>query len=810
MSAVRETDEFMLDEAELERILNERGRTRGDLISLLQAVQKKYNYLPKQVLRYVCAHSEITPADVIGVSTFYTQFRHSPAGRHTVSVCVGTACHVKGASRITDALRRHLKLAGGSDTDGDNCFTLREVGCLGCCSLAPAVQIDDVIYGHVTTDGVGDMLRDFLSRPRSVNGATGDGGAAGLSDDCILGDVRVGLGSCCIASGAADVEAALHETVRQRRLPVRVRRVGCVGLSYSEPLIEVVKPGQPPRLFGNVKPEDVPSILRAQFPPAGWRDRLKSGLRQWLEHVYTDESWGGIHRYTLDVREPRVASFLDPQTNIATEEYGRMDPVSLPDYRAARGFEGLYRALRDMTRSQVLDLIAESGLRGRGGGGFATGRKWNDVANAPGDVKYVVGNGDEGDPGAFMDRMLLESYPFRVIEGMTTAAYAVGAGQGVMYIRAEYPLALQRVRAAIAACRQAGLLGADIMNTGFAFDLRVMEGAGAFVCGEETALVASLEGKRGMPRMRPPYPSQKGFHGCPTLVNNTETFSLVPWILRHGAAAFAAVGTRESRGTKVFALAGKVERGGLIEVPMGITIRQVVNDIGGGVPDGRRLKAVQIGGPSGGCIPEWLADTPIDYEALVDAGAMMGSGGLVVLDDSDCMVEIARYFLAFTQHESCGKCTFCRIGVKRMLEILERFCEGCGKMSDLEALERLAAAVQRGSLCGLGTTAPNPVLTTLRYFRDEYEAHIHGVCPARQCKGLIRFTITDDCIGCTKCAQNCPADAIRMTPYEKHAVDLDKCVRCGACLQACPSNAVEILSGPAETQDREQRPYADS
>ena len=391
-----------------------------------------------------------------------------------------------------------------------------------------------------------------------------------------------------------------------------------------------------------------------------------------------------------------------------------------------------------------------------------------------------------------MDRMLLESFPYRVIEGIAISAYAVGAQEGYLYIRAEYPAAVERITAAIPECEERGFLGDNILGSGFSLHLRLMKGAGAFICGEETALLNSIEGKRGMPRLRPPYPAESGLWGKPTLVNNVETYSLLPWIMRNGADAFFALGTEESKGAKVFALAGKVVRGGLIEVPMGISIRDIVEEIGGGIADGRRFKAVQIGGPSGGCVPAELAHTPVDYEALTEVGAIMGSGGMVVLDDSDCMVEIARYFLEFTQDQSCGKCTYCRIGTRRILDILTRLCEGQGKKGDLGELEQLGGMVKQGSLCGLGKTAPNPALSTLKYFRDEYEAHLEGRCPAGKCKALIRYLITDDCIGCTKCAQHCPAEAIEMKPYEKHEIDDEKCTRCGTCKEVCLNDAVRI------------------
>jgi NADH:ubiquinone oxidoreductase subunit F (NADH-binding)/Pyruvate/2-oxoacid:ferredoxin oxidoreductase delta subunit len=414
------------------------------------------------------------------------------------------------------------------------------------------------------------------------------------------------------------------------------------------------------------------------------------------------------------------------------------------------------------------------------------------VARQESDKKYIICNGDEGDPGAFMDRMLLESYPYRIIEGMVAAGYAVGADEGIFYIRAEYPLAVTRMLQALEISREQGYLGKNIMGTGFDFDLSVYQGAGAFVCGEETALMESIEGKRGFPRIRPPYPAVEGLWGHPTLINNAETFAQISYILKNSAKAFNRIGTELSRGTKVFALAGKVARGGLIEVPMGMTIREVVEEIGGGVAGGRSFKAVQIGGPSGGCVPSWKADTPIDFESLKEVGAMMGSGGLVVLDDTDCMVDIALYFLTFTQSESCGKCSFGRIGTKRMLEILVKITTGKGTEKDLENLESLAEWTKKGSLCALCGTAPNPILSTLKYFREEYEAHIRGECPAGKCKELIRYEITDDCIGCTLCAQDCPVDAIAFKPHEKHEVDNELCIKCDGCKQVCPENAVII------------------
>jgi NADH-quinone oxidoreductase subunit F len=487
-----------------------------------------------------------------------------------------------------------------------------------------------------------------------------------------------------------------------------------------------------------------------------------------------------------------VAAFFGRQQHIATEHYGRLDPLDLDDYLSHGGFEGLRKCLDGITPEQIIDTIEQSGLRGRGGAGFPTARKWRVVHGCLADEKYIICNGDEGDPGAFMDRMLMESFPFRVIEGMMIAARAVGAGKGFFYVRAEYPSAVRRLREALRICQQRGWLGGSIQGSGFSFDLDVFEGAGAFVCGEETAMLESMEGRRGVPRLKPPYPAEQGYRGKPTLINNVETYANVPWILRHGGPAFAAIGSETSKGTKVFALAGKIARGGLIEVPMGITLREVVEEIGGGTPDGTPFKAVLVGGPSGGCVPAELADTPIDYESLAKVGAIMGSGGLIVLDHNDCMVEMARYFLDFCQCESCGKCTFCRIGTRRMLDILDRLRTGKAKTGDLGDLEELSAMVRRASLCGLGKTAPNPVLSALRFFRDEFEAHVHGRCPAGRCRDLITYSVTDACIGCTLCAQHCPVDAIPTTPYRKHQILTELCTRCNACREVCPENAILV------------------
>ena len=767
------------------------GRGPEATIPLLQAVQKAYRYLPAAALRRIAERTDISAARIEGVASFYTQFRRIPMGEHLIRVCVGTACHVKGAAVVHEAFERHLGIPDGSDTDPDRRFTLAKVACLGCCTLAPVLQIDGITFAHVTPERVPKVIRDFLeSEQRRADHRSDRRGLR--SPGTRVGEIRITLDTCCIARGSGHVYEALLDAVADARAPAVVRGVGCTGMSYLTPLVTVVEPDGTSAMYANVAPQDAEAIVLHHFPPPGALGRAGKTVSRLLDRILTDDAWDPLGRYAVDARDPPIAEFLGPQTHIATEHSGRVRPTDLDQYLEQDGFVALAECLRNRSPEEIIETIAAAGLRGRGGAGYPTATKWRQVCDAPGAPKYLVMNGDEGDPGAFMDRMMLESYPYRILEGIAIAAAAVGAEEGFLYIRAEYPLALERIEEAIRRMEDAGYLGDDILGTGRRLSLRIMQGAGAFVCGEETALLESVMGRRGMPRFRPPYPAREGLWGKPTLVNNVETLALVPWIVRHGPEAFARFGTERSKGTKVFALAGKVARGGLIEVPMGVTIRQIVDEIGGGVPGGLALKAVQIGGPSGGCVPAHLADVPIDYEALLDVGAMMGSGGMVVLDETDCMVDIARYFLSFTQDESCGRCTPCRVGTRRMLDILNRLCEGEGRTGDIEELESLAHYVKRASLCGLGQTAPNPVLSTLHYFREEYEAHLQGTCPAGRCKALITYTINDNCIGCTRCAQRCPAEAIEMRPYEQHEIDPEKCVRCDTCRQVCPVDAVEV------------------
>jgi NADH-quinone oxidoreductase subunit F len=768
------------------------GRTPDTVIPILQALQEHYRYLPLGALERVCATTQITPASLWGIATFYDQFRHKPVGKHIIHVCHGTACHVTGADRVEESLRRHLGIRPGEDTDAAGEFTIESVACLGCCTLAPVVRFDRITYGQLTAEKLPQVVHDFRAFRETAHPGDAHAGEATGRRSNGGAQIHVGLGSCCMAKGSDRLFAALHEAVKESGADVTVKRVGCVGMCHRTPLVEIHQPGKPAQLYSAVEPAEARRLVLQHFPPPSWWRRFTRTATSAVDRLLLDDAEEPVTRHALDVRDPTVTAFLGKQVHIASEHFGKVDPIDLKEYTAHGGFQALLKCLGELQPDRIVDVIERSGLRGRGGAGFPTGPKWRVVRAQKVPTKYVICNGDEGDPGAFMDRMLLESFPFRIIEGMAIAALAVGAHEGFFYVRREYPLAVERVRAALAQLEEKGWLGDRLLGKEYALRLQIKEGAGAFVCGEETALIASIEGHRGMPRLRPPFPAQSGLWGRPTLINNVETLALVPWILRHGAEAFAALGTKTSKGTKVFALAGKVQRGGLIEVPMGTTIREIVADIGGGTLPGRKFKAVQIGGPSGGCVPARLADTPVDYESLGAVGAIMGSGGLVVLDDADCMVDIARYFLQFTQNQSCGKCTFCRIGTRRMLDLLERLCTGKGQREHLAELEQLALQVKEGSLCGLGKTAPNPVLTTLKYFRDEYEAHLQGRCPARRCTALIRYDVTDQCTGCTICAQHCPVDAIPMTPYQRHEILQDRCTKCDTCRRICPYSAIEV------------------
>ncbi|MBN2168633.1 MAG: NADH-quinone oxidoreductase subunit NuoF [Actinobacteria bacterium] len=582
----------------------------------------------------------------------------------------------------------------------------------------------------------------------------------------------LGYGTCGIAAGATPVKEALQEAADSGKYKIDFDIAGCMGYCFREPVIEMIDTNGNSFLYGDMTSEKVERLLN---------EHVAGGtvIEEWIVKKSDDEDFG-------------EGDFLKNQHRIVLRNCGKLNPESIDEYMAVGGYEAARKALATMTYEEVIEEVKKAGIRGRGGAGFPTGMKWTFARGAKDDIKYMICNADEGDPGAFMDRSVLEGDPHTVIEGMIIAGYAIGARQGYIYCRAEYPLALKRLDIAMDACREKGYLGKGIFGTDWDFEISIKKGAGAFVCGEETALIASIEGKRGMPRPRPPFPANEGLWGKPTNINNVETLAAIPWILAHGGDEYAKVGTEKSKGTKVFCLAGKVRRSGLAEVPMGYTLRQVIYDVGGGVQEGKSFKAVQMGGPSGGCLSAELLDTLVDYDAITQTGAIMGSGGMIVADDSTCMVDLARYFLSFTQEESCGKCVPCRLGTKRMLEILERICEGKGEPEDIAKLETLAEDIKDASLCALGGTAPNPVLTTLKYFRNEYEDHIFNKkCTAGECPALIKVKINkDECTGCTACVKVCPTGAISGEKKEPHAIDPEACIRCKLCISRCPSDAI--------------------
>ncbi|HOY64108.1 MAG: NADP-reducing hydrogenase subunit HndC [bacterium ADurb.Bin236] len=648
------------------------------------------------------------------------------------------------------------------------------------------------------TDTVSDRFEKLKEKAASERAGL-KGGAEVL--------ITVGTATCGRSAGALETLAAIKAAVKENSINARVMEVGCHGHCYAEPLVSISKPGWPEIYYGNITEGLAPFLIKNflvnEDPALEWAlGAVKEN--EIVPSVYYSPRFGGELRRLL-------------------ARCGRIDPENIFHYIAEDGYSGLVKALKS-SQMAAIDEIKKSGLRGLGGAGFPTWRKWAAVRAAAAEKKFVICNADEGDPGAFMDRTLIESDPFALIEGMTIAGYAVGAAKGFIYVRNEYPLAVERISAAVTSAKREGLLGTNILGSGLDFDIEVVQGAGAFVCGEETALINSLEGRRGTPRLRPAFPAERGYKGCPTLVNNVKTLSYVYWIMARGAEEFASVGTKDSKGTAVFALAGKTRNPGLVEVPMGTTLREIIFEIGGGIPPvikpsqlpgekpvmkARAFKAVQIGGPSGGCLPESLLDTPVDFDSLREAGAIMGSGGMVVMDEDNCMVAAAEYFLDFTMKESCGKCVFCRVGVKHMLDILSRITRGEGSEEDLATLEELADKVKRGSLCNLGKTAPNPVLTTLRYFRNEYEAHIEEkVCPACECEALIAYYIDlEKCRrACDACVGSCPTEAIYTRSDRLKAIAQEKCVKCHSCLEACPASYDAVFLVSPANAIPEQKP----
>ncbi len=769
-------------------VVNRNAGQRSRLTAILHEIQKKYKYLPEQALRYVAEIMKIPISDIYGVATFYTSFSIEPKGRHIITVCMGTACHVRKSPSVLEEICRYLGVNPG-ETTKDMRFTVETVNCLGACAMGPIMVVDGSYYGEMDASKVVPILekykeereiisvdptgkitipeeleayRHFVKEKRYPNGTK---------------SIDICCGPGCAALGSLEIADTIEAALKLHGLDgeIIVRRTGCRGFCERGPIV-VVKPEG--IFYNKVSRKDAPSIVERSVV----NDETIEPL------LYEDPSDGKKY-----LREEEIP-FYKKQKMVVLANNLEIDSCSIDDYIAKGGYGALRKALFEMSPEEIINEVEAAGLRGRGGGGFPAARKWRACRNARSidGVKYVLCNADEGDPGAFMDRSLLEGNPHQIIEGMVIGAYAIGATNGYVYVRHEYPTALERITFAIEQAREKGFLGKNILGSGFSFDIGISQGGGAFVCGESTALMASIEGRIGEPREKYIHTAVRGLYLRPTNLNNVETWANIPIIINEGAQKFASLGTEGSKGTKIFSLVGKIRNTGLVEVPMGITLREIIYDIGGGIPNNKRFKAVQTGGPSGGCIPESLIDLPVDFDRLTEVGSMMGSGGMIVMDEDTCMVDIARYFLEFLGDESCGKCTPCREGLKHMTEIVRDICQGKGTMDQLDTLEELAAVVRDTSLCGLGQTAPNPVLSTITYFRKEYEEHINlKKCRAGVCKALITYRIDPGlCTGCMKCLKSCPVEAISGERKEPHIIYNAKCEKCGVCFDICQYDAV--------------------
>lgn len=806
---------MQLDLAKVDTTLHRYPRKESSLVMVLQELQAELHHLPVEVLQKVADYLGVPATKVFSVATFYKSFSLQPKASTIIQVCKGTACHVRGAELIHRELERVLGIRAGQTTP-DGAVTLETVNCVGACALAPVVIANGVYHPHVQPARVGKIVARAIAPTTSEtpsneamseqieNGKNAVQGPAtkpsrfssfeALAEATheakgALGAVRAHVQVCggpgCLAAGSQDIAREIMKSAREAEVSMRADSAhclpgdallsitGCQGLCQKGPLVRVM-PGD--WMYVRVAPNDAKKLV----------DSLE--CQQPVESLFDP---------SVPEKTPRsLHPFYRGQLHQALGMCGDTNPGSLHHYLAVGGFAGLCKVLKDMSPEQVIAEVELSGLRGRGGAGFSTGRKWKaarDAAKTAGIAPYVICNGDEGDPGAFMDRAIMEGSPLQVIEGMMIGAYAVGAQQGFIYVRAEYPLAVTRLRRAIDTCREAGLLGGSVLGTEFSFDIQINTGAGAFVCGESTALMRSIEGKVGEPRAKYERSVARGLNDAPTVLNNVETWALVPALIRDGAASFASVGTSRSKGTKTFSLTGQVQRTGLVEVPMGTTLRQLVFEIGGGMLPGRTFKAVQSGGPSGGCLPESQLDLPVDFDALVHAGSMMGSGGMIVCDNTSCMVDVARYFVTFLLEESCGKCAPCRLGLQQLCFLLTKLCEGRATARDIDTIEQVANTMHVASLCGLGKSASNPVLSTLRYFRNEYDAHVNGLCPAGVCRDLIAYEITQRCTGCQACVKPCPVSAITGQLRDVHTLDHHACTRCGICKSVCKFDAIAVV-----------------
>ena len=796
-----------MNQAWLDSVLERYQRNPGQIIAILHELQDKESYLPEEELRFVARELAIPESQLFHISTFYKAFSLEPRGKHQCNVCMGTACHVRGAPLVLEAMERKLQIKAGESTP-DLEFSLDTVNCVGACALAPIVTVDGEYFGNMQASQMGRLIeRIRTGAPLSSRRAKANPAAAlqkGLGRGLVvpafagpadLSRYQSGLiaghdpirpyfavcgGPGCLAMGSQDLYHAFQEEIATNNLgdAVRLNFTGCHGFCEGGPLT-VVFPQEV--FYTSARPGDAKEILARVMEQSGPVERL----------LYKDP---GTKATTVVEGE---VPFYRRQKRLLIGNNRFIDPESLDDYLRLGGYSALSKALFEMTPEQVIAEVTKAGLRGRGGGGFSAGYKWETCRKAHGTIRYVVINADEGDPGAFMDRAVLEGNPHSVLEGMIIAAYAISYGvspvQGFIYLRHEYPLALKIFSRAVEHARACGLLGKSVLGkAGFDFDVQINQGGGAFVCGESSALMASIEGKPGEPRAKYVHTVHKGIHNQPSSLNNVETYANVPLIITRGADWYASMGTANSKGTKIFSLVGKIHHTGLVEVPMGITLREIVYDIGGGIRDNKTFKAVQTGGPSGGCLPESLLDLPVDFDELTKAGSMMGSGGMIVMDQDTCMVDVARYFLTFLQDESCGKCIPCREGIKQIVIILNRICEGQGKEQDLQKLVDLGNAVQDSSLCALGGSAANPLLTTLKYFEDEYIAHIRDRrCPGGVCKALIEYSIDEvKCNGCGACIKPCPKDGIAGELKKPHFIDRQQCIKCGICFEVCKFDAI--------------------
>jgi NADH-quinone oxidoreductase subunit F len=792
------------DLAKVDEILSRYPRDESSLVMVLQDIQSQFRFLPCEALDKVAGELAIPRSRVFSAATFYKAFSLEARGRVVVQVCKGTACHVRGAQLLEDEFCRQLHVpVGGTTPDGN--FTLETVNCVGACAMAPVVVMGDKYHREVKAGQVPRLIKNAAkagaesveseraSRPLPAYRLTSPSDVLSRNRMAIdtrkalSGRIQVCGGTGCMAAGAKQVHDALRAAAETKGIAFRVELSpcdhpskefllslnGCQGLCQKGPLVHLMPDDI---LYTHVKSADAEAIV----------DAIASGSR--------------VDRLLGDHKGRADDPFYQGQLLKVLEHCGHVDPESLDDYLAHGGFAALAKALSDMSPERVLEAVDKSGLRGRGGAGFPTARKWQTALKASrttGTPTFVLCNGDEGDPGAFMDRSVAEGCPYQVIEGMILGAYALGGKQGYIYVRNEYPLAVARLQLAIESCRKVGLLGDNILGSDLSFDLRISRGGGAFVCGESTALMRSIEGKVGEPRAKYVRSAERGLYDSPTVLNNVETWALVPGIVEHGPAWLNSIGTERSKGTKVFCLVGQVQRTGLVEVPMGASLRHLVFGLGGGPPAGHKFKAVQTGGPSGGCIPESMLDLPVDFDALTEVGSMMGSGGLIVMDDRTCMVDVARYFVDFLMGESCGKCSPCRLGLPQLSFLLGKVTRAEACEADILAIEEIALGMGENSLCGLGKSAPNPVLSTLRYFRGEYEAHLRGSCPAGVCRNLIRYEINDKCIGCLLCVQPCPTHAITGEKKQKHVLNQQLCDRCGVCRSVCNHDAITVVPGGA-------------